>query len=43
MKSYMDCLRQNSGQSTPCRALSKDYLNCRMEKYVDMLSLLFRN
>ncbi|KAF8350182.1 hypothetical protein F5887DRAFT_877536 [Amanita rubescens] len=32
MMFYMDCLRRNSGQSTPCRAFSKDYLNCRMEK-----------
>ncbi|PFH50521.1 hypothetical protein AMATHDRAFT_3906 [Amanita thiersii Skay4041] len=33
MKLYMDCLRQNSSTSTPCRALSKDYLECRMQKY----------
>ncbi|KAM6497989.1 hypothetical protein JOM56_005937 [Amanita muscaria] len=32
MKLYMDCLRRNSGTSTICRALSKDYLECRMEK-----------
>ncbi|KAF8624798.1 hypothetical protein AX15_005687 [Amanita polypyramis BW_CC] len=32
MMLYMDCLRRNSGTSSPCRALSKDYLDCRMEK-----------
>ncbi|KIM85482.1 hypothetical protein PILCRDRAFT_817510 [Piloderma croceum F 1598] len=30
MMQYMDCLRQNSSTSTPCRVLSKDYLDCRM-------------
>ncbi|KAF9452570.1 hypothetical protein P691DRAFT_772195 [Macrolepiota fuliginosa MF-IS2] len=29
---YMQCLKENSSNSTPCRALSKDYLNCRMQK-----------
>jgi len=27
---YMNCLRQHSSTSTPCRVLSKDYLDCRM-------------
>jgi hypothetical protein len=32
MMQYMDCLRRNSSTSTPCRVLSKDYLDCRMQK-----------
>ncbi|KAF7975747.1 hypothetical protein HWV62_8529 [Athelia sp. TMB] len=30
MMQYMACLRQNGSTSTPCRILSKDYLDCRM-------------
>ncbi|KZP32262.1 hypothetical protein FIBSPDRAFT_1036905 [Athelia psychrophila] len=30
MMQYMTCLRQNGSTSTPCRVLSKEYLNCRM-------------
>jgi len=32
MMQYMNCLRQNSSTSTPCRVLSKDYLDCRMNQ-----------
>ncbi|KAJ7102294.1 hypothetical protein B0H15DRAFT_769191 [Mycena belliarum] len=32
MKLYMTCLRANSSTSSPCRLLSKDYLDCRMTK-----------
>ncbi|KAJ7462756.1 hypothetical protein B0H11DRAFT_94883 [Mycena galericulata] len=32
MKLYMTCLRDNSSTSSPCRLLSKDYLDCRMTK-----------
>ncbi|KAJ7071492.1 hypothetical protein C8F01DRAFT_974946 [Mycena amicta] len=32
MKIYMTCLRSNANESTPCRTLSKDYLDCRMTK-----------
>ncbi|KAJ7596633.1 hypothetical protein C8J56DRAFT_917922 [Mycena floridula] len=32
MTMYMTCLRKNQSCSTPCRDLSKDYLNCRMNK-----------
>ncbi|CAA7258744.1 unnamed protein product [Cyclocybe aegerita] len=32
MVKYMACLKENSSTSTPCRALSKGYLDCRMEK-----------
>ena len=31
---YINCLRQHSSTSTPCRVLSKDYLDCRMNKCV---------
>jgi cytochrome c oxidase assembly protein subunit 19 len=30
----MTCLQKNSSTSTPCRDLSKKYLDCRMEKWV---------
>jgi len=30
--SYMNCLRQNSSTSSSCRVLSKEYLDCRMNK-----------
>ncbi len=32
MLRYMICLRENGNQNSECRALSKDYLDCRMEK-----------
>jgi len=34
MTMYMECLKENSNNSTPCRALSRDYLDCRMKKWV---------
>lgn len=34
MQLYMTCLREHSGTSTPCRILVRDYLDCRMSKYV---------
>lgn len=32
MQRYMSCLRANSSTSSPCRPLSKEYLDCRMSK-----------
>jgi len=32
MLRYMICLRENGNQNSECRSLSKDYLDCRMEK-----------
>ncbi|KAI0080052.1 hypothetical protein K474DRAFT_1682855 [Panus rudis PR-1116 ss-1] len=32
MKLYLDCLRKNGNNSTPCRHLNRDYLDCRMNK-----------
>ncbi|KAH9853018.1 hypothetical protein C2E23DRAFT_822931 [Lenzites betulinus] len=32
MQSYLDCLRKNASNSTPCRHLNKDYLECRMSR-----------
>lgn len=32
MLRYMICLRENGNQNSECRKLSKDYLDCRMEK-----------
>ncbi|KAK7468669.1 Cytochrome c oxidase assembly protein cox19 [Stygiomarasmius scandens] len=32
MMVYMNCLRENSNTSTACRDLSKQYLDCRMQK-----------
>jgi cytochrome c oxidase assembly protein subunit 19 len=32
MLRYMICLRENSNQSSECRQLSKEYLDCRMQK-----------
>ncbi|KAL9715820.1 Cytochrome c oxidase assembly protein cox19 [Leucoagaricus gongylophorus] len=32
MTMYMECLKENSNNSTPCRALNRDYLDCRMQK-----------
>ncbi|KAF8898438.1 hypothetical protein BD779DRAFT_1431983 [Infundibulicybe gibba] len=29
---YMNCLRKNTNASSPCRLLSKEYLDCRMDK-----------
>lgn len=34
MQSYLDCLRKNTNNSTPCRHLNKDYLECRMARCV---------
>ena len=30
-QTYMSCLKQNKGQITPCRRLSMQYLQCRMD------------
>ncbi|THV06051.1 hypothetical protein K435DRAFT_712052 [Dendrothele bispora CBS 962.96] len=32
MTIYMNCLRENSSTSSACRDLSKQYLDCRMQK-----------
>lgn len=32
MKVYLDCLKKNGSNSTPCRAFNRDYLDCRMNK-----------
>jgi len=32
MQLYMACLKENGSTSTPCRNLSRDYLDCRMNK-----------
>lgn len=32
MTAYMKCLKENSSNSTPCRGLSREYLDCRMQK-----------
>ncbi|ESK98230.1 cytochrome c oxidase assembly protein cox19 [Moniliophthora roreri MCA 2997] len=32
MTLYMNCLQNNSSTSSACRQLSKDYLDCRMQK-----------
>ena len=34
MQVYLDCLRKNASNSTPCRHLNKEYLECRMARYV---------
>ena len=31
---YLDCLRKHASASTECRHLNRDYLGCRMKKYV---------
>lgn len=36
MQRYMDCLRNNESTSSPCRVLSKEYLDCRMNRSVNM-------
>lgn len=40
MARYLQCLRSNKSESDACRALSKDYLECRMSKWVS-LTLMF--
>ncbi|EJD04401.1 uncharacterized protein FOMMEDRAFT_34575, partial [Fomitiporia mediterranea MF3/22] len=32
MKAYLACLQKNGATSTPCRAMNKNYLECRMSK-----------
>ncbi|KAI0768632.1 hypothetical protein BD413DRAFT_479070 [Trametes elegans] len=32
MQAYLDCLRTNGSNSTPCRHLNRDYLECRMAR-----------
>lgn len=40
MMAYMECMKKNDNASTECRHLSRDYLDCRMRKYVyPLLSL----
>lgn len=37
MRVYLDCLRKNEHNSTPCRHLNRDYLDCRMNRCVTSL------
>jgi cytochrome c oxidase assembly protein subunit 19 len=39
MTQYLDCLKKNSSNSSECRPLNRDYLNCRMQKYVIRVQL----
>lgn len=34
MKRYMKCLRENNNGNHLCRTESKDYLQCRMDRYI---------
>jgi hypothetical protein len=34
MTQYLECLKRNSSASSECRHLNRDYLDCRMKKYV---------
>ena len=34
---YMLCLRENSHHHDECRQQAKDYLQCRMDKYVSSI------
>ena len=34
MKLYLSCLQKNGATSSPCRLAGKEYLECRMTKYV---------
>ena len=36
MMAYLKCLKSHESASTPCRALSKTYLDCRMNKLVHL-------
>lgn len=40
MKAYLECLKKNGATSTPCRVMNKNYLECRMVKYVLFPSIL---
>ncbi|CAG8680917.1 10036_t:CDS:2 [Acaulospora colombiana] len=32
MMAYLKCLKENKSTSTPCRTMSKTYLDCRMKR-----------
>src|SRR5258706_13344590 len=34
MEQYLGCLKSHGSTSTPCRTLSQQYLECRMNRYV---------
>jgi hypothetical protein len=36
MTTYLQCLSKNKNDSTPCRPLNKEYLECRMSRYVNL-------
>ena len=40
MTLYMNCLREHAGTSMHCRDLSKNYLECRMQRFV--VDVVFR-
>eukprot|EP00049_Salpingoeca_infusionum_P026848 m.28446 g.28446 ORF g.28446 m.28446 type:complete len:80 (-) comp9040_c0_seq3:698-937(-) len=46
MEAFMVCLKQHSGQGNKCKELSKQYLQCRMDKELmakeDMKKLGFK-
>ena len=39
---YMACLKEHGSTSTPCRALSREYLDCRMQRFVTRCLPLIR-
>lgn len=41
MTLYMNCLRGHGNTSTDCRDLSKNYLECRMQKFVVISRFFF--
>lgn len=34
MQNYMQCLKVNNGDSMKCKEAAKEYIVCRMDKYV---------
>ncbi|KAK9717350.1 Cytochrome c oxidase assembly protein cox19, variant 2 [Basidiobolus ranarum] len=39
MMEYMECLKQNKAVNGACRDLSKAYLKCRMERFIQYSTL----
>lgn len=41
MKEYMQCLKDSKYASEKCRHLSKQYLECRMDRCLSLLSICY--
>lgn len=40
LQEFLTCMKEHQGQHIECKALSKKYLECRMNKYVNAMDMM---